>query len=245
MLACLSFREFNMTPLDLSPLEKALAALDRGLRRALAAPSDEELRDACIQRFEFCFELSWKMLKRRLERDLPSPDEIDGMNYRNLIRVGAEYGLISNVSDWFLYREKRNITSHHTPTMRTRQPQCFRYFRTSLLTPTHCLQRCNARGRMMPDLSHEDAAITRVLLAKHFPGRQVLVFGSRARGNAKPWSDLDMAILGQEEIDELALADARHDFEESDLTFRVDLVAFQELPRSLRQIVLKEGTPIN
>jgi hypothetical protein len=47
-----------MGALDLTPLEKALAALDRGLARWQAAPTDAELRDACIQRFEFTFELS-------------------------------------------------------------------------------------------------------------------------------------------------------------------------------------------
>lgn len=98
--------------LDLSSLEKALASLGRALVRAQAAPADEELRDACIQRFEFSFELAWKMLKRRLEIDLPSTDELDGMNYRTLIRVGAEQGLLDDVSAWLIYREKRNLTSH-------------------------------------------------------------------------------------------------------------------------------------
>lgn len=65
-----------MTPLDLTPLTRALAALQRGLLRWQATPEDEELRDACIQRFEFTFELCWKMLKRRLEMDAPNAAEI-------------------------------------------------------------------------------------------------------------------------------------------------------------------------
>jgi nucleotidyltransferase substrate binding protein (TIGR01987 family) len=101
-------------PLDLGSFEKALAALDRALARAAAAPGDEELRDACIQRFEFTFELAWKSLKRRLERDLPNAQEVDAMSYRTLIRVGAEQGLIEAdaVPDWFVYGDKRNLTSH-------------------------------------------------------------------------------------------------------------------------------------
>jgi nucleotidyltransferase substrate binding protein (TIGR01987 family) len=98
--------------LDLTSFEKALAALDRGLARAASAPDDEELRDACIQRFEFTFELAWKMLKRRLELDLPNAAEVDAMSYRTLIRTGAEQGLIDDVSAWFVYRDKRNLTSH-------------------------------------------------------------------------------------------------------------------------------------
>lgn len=101
-------------PLDLGSFEKALAALDRALARAAAAPGDEELRDACIQRFEFTFELAWKSLKRRLEHDLPNAQEVDAMSYRSLIRVGAEQGLIDvgAVPEWFVYRDKRNLTSH-------------------------------------------------------------------------------------------------------------------------------------
>jgi hypothetical protein len=36
--------------LDLSSLHRALASLDRAAVRALAAPEDEEVRDAVIQR---------------------------------------------------------------------------------------------------------------------------------------------------------------------------------------------------
>jgi nucleotidyltransferase substrate binding protein (TIGR01987 family) len=98
--------------LDLSFFEKALSALDRGLARASASPGDEELRDACIQRFEFTFELAWNMLKPRLELDLPSTDEVDAMSYRTLIRVGAERGSIEDVSAWFACGDKRNLTSY-------------------------------------------------------------------------------------------------------------------------------------
>ncbi|WP_295392263.1 nucleotidyltransferase substrate binding protein [uncultured Thiodictyon sp.] len=98
--------------LDLTPLERALAALDRSLSRFAGAPTDEEVRDACIHRFEFTFELSWKMLKRRLQMDLPNAQEVDSMTWRALMRAGAEQGLIDDVAGWLVYREKRNITSH-------------------------------------------------------------------------------------------------------------------------------------
>ena len=98
--------------LDLSSLEKATASLARALTRAAGAPGDEELRDACIQRFEYTFELCWKMLKRRLEQDLPTPAEVDGYSFRHLFRVGGERGLVAHVEAWFEYRDKRNLTSH-------------------------------------------------------------------------------------------------------------------------------------
>ena len=70
------------------------------------------MRDACIQRFEFTFELAWKMLKRQLELDLPSSAELDTLSFRGLMRVGAEQGLIGDPGAWFVHREWRNLTSH-------------------------------------------------------------------------------------------------------------------------------------
>jgi nucleotidyltransferase substrate binding protein (TIGR01987 family) len=98
--------------LDLTPLETALASLRKGLARLASAPEDEQARDACIQRFEFTYELAWKMLRRRLKEDLPSAADLDTMNYRALVRIGAEQGLIDEVGPWFVYRDKRNLTSH-------------------------------------------------------------------------------------------------------------------------------------
>lgn len=98
--------------IDFYPLEKAINSLKRALDRAIGAPGDEELRDACIQRFEYTFELCWKMLKRQLEQELANPAEVDGYSYRHLFRIGAERGLVQDVEAWFDYRERRNITSH-------------------------------------------------------------------------------------------------------------------------------------
>jgi nucleotidyltransferase substrate binding protein (TIGR01987 family) len=98
--------------LDLSALDKALASLSRALVRAQGLPADEELRDASIQRFEYSFELAWKMLKRRLELDVPSTDAVDALSYRAMIRLAAERGLLDNPQAWFDYRDQRNLTSH-------------------------------------------------------------------------------------------------------------------------------------
>lgn len=98
--------------LDLSSLEKALASLHKAINRSQNNPQDEELRDAVIQRFEYSYELCWKMLKRRLEADAANPSEIDALNYKELIRLGAEKKLVAYPENWFDYRESRNLTAH-------------------------------------------------------------------------------------------------------------------------------------
>ena len=98
--------------LDLSSLGKALASLDRAAIRAQASPDDEELRDAVIQRFEYTYELSWKMRKRHLEQVVPDPARIDGLSFRELIGEGAERGIVAEPEPWFEYRHQQNLTSH-------------------------------------------------------------------------------------------------------------------------------------
>ena len=98
--------------LDLSSLNKAINNMERAVNRSQRTPDDEELRDAVIQRFEYTYELCWKMLKRQLEEESPHPSAVDALSFRDLLREGAEKGMIRCVEDWFIYREQRNITAH-------------------------------------------------------------------------------------------------------------------------------------
>jgi len=98
--------------IDLSSFEKAVNTLDRAIVRAREAPRDEELRDAVIQRFEYTHELAWKSLERVLEEAAASSEEIDYLSFKDLIRRGAESGLIQDPQEWFAFRKSRNITSH-------------------------------------------------------------------------------------------------------------------------------------
>jgi len=98
--------------LDFSSLDRALASLGRATERSIREPSDEEVRDAVIQRFEYCYKLCWKMLKRQLEQELPNPADADRMSFADLIREGAERGLVAHPERWLSYRYQRNLTSH-------------------------------------------------------------------------------------------------------------------------------------
>ena len=50
--------------LDLTPLDNAIARLDEGWTRYQRDVSDIQIRDGLIQRFEFTYEISHKMLRR-------------------------------------------------------------------------------------------------------------------------------------------------------------------------------------
>ena len=99
--------------LDLSSLKNALQRLEEALQAHGIDPQNTLYRDASIQRFEFCYELSHKMLKRYLEMAAPNPVAIDELAFPDLIRSGSEQGLLRSGWDrWKDYRKARSITSH-------------------------------------------------------------------------------------------------------------------------------------
>ena len=100
-------------PLDLTPLTNAVQRLDEGLARYLADKSDTQIRDGLIQRFEFTYELSHKMLKRFLEQSAANPTEYDAADFQYLIRSGNEQGLLLSAwPEWRVFRAMHSKTSY-------------------------------------------------------------------------------------------------------------------------------------
>jgi len=67
----------------------------------------------------------------------------------------------------------------------------------------------------------------------------VILFGSRARGDASPESDVDVClVLNAEGVSRLAAAEKRLQYAEGT---ELDLTAFHQLPLHIRSRVLKEG----
>ena len=99
--------------LDLTPMENAITRLREGLARYQQDITDTQIRDGLIQRFEFTYEISHKMLKRFLEATSANPAEFDDMSFQDLIRSGNERGLLlGSWPDWKKYRDMRAKTSH-------------------------------------------------------------------------------------------------------------------------------------
>jgi nucleotidyltransferase substrate binding protein (TIGR01987 family) len=97
--------------IDLTSLHRALATLDEALVARSRAPEDKFIRDACIQRFEYTYELTHKMLRRYLEATEPAG--VKELSFPNLIRLGYERSLLAQSWDfWANIRDARNATSH-------------------------------------------------------------------------------------------------------------------------------------
>jgi predicted nucleotidyltransferase len=89
----------------------------------------------------------------------------------------------------------------------------------------------------MLDLTTEQLAEVRRILQQHVPGRNVRAFGSRVQGNAKPFSDLDLAVMGDTPLDFRQLAALKDAFVESNLPFRVDVVDWAATSEAFRGII--------
>jgi len=99
--------------LDLTPLKNAVNRLAEGLTRYAKDVTDTQIRDGLIQRFEFTYEISHKMLKRYLEAVSATPAQFDAMAFADVIRSATEQSLLlGDWSAWRACREMRSKTSH-------------------------------------------------------------------------------------------------------------------------------------
>ena len=97
----------------IEPLRRSVQRLEEGLVRYRADTSDTQIRDGLVQRYEFTYEQSHKVLKRYLEYASASPDQFDEMTFQDLIRTANEQGLLlGDWSDWRSFREMRGATRH-------------------------------------------------------------------------------------------------------------------------------------
>lgn len=90
------------------------------------------------------------------------------------------------------------------------------------------------------DIMPDDLETVRGILSSFVPDREVRAFGSRVSRNAKEFSDLDLAVMGDSEIPSSVFADMKESFNESSLPFKVDLVDWATTKDNFRRIIEKE-----
>lgn len=105
-------------PLALDSLIKSISALERSLNAANAKISrldvdiQEAVRAGVIQNFEVAYEQCWKFIRRWI-RENRSPDDADNIRTRKeLFKMAAASGLISDPEPWFAFGDARNLSSH-------------------------------------------------------------------------------------------------------------------------------------
>jgi uncharacterized protein len=97
----------------------------------------------------------------------------------------------------------------------------------------------------MIDLQNRSLEIVRNLLIEHIPNTPVFVFGSRANGRAKKFSDLDLLIHASHPLEFKKLAAMREAFEDSDLPITVDLVDWNACSETFRAMIAPQLVQIH
>ena len=89
--------------IKIDDLKSALSMLKKGLSET----KDQLDRDGVIQRFEFTFELLWKVIQ-----EYARYQGVEAVSPRDAFRIGGELGIIEDPGMWFDFLKDRNLTTH-------------------------------------------------------------------------------------------------------------------------------------
>ncbi|MDR0598160.1 MAG: nucleotidyltransferase domain-containing protein [Treponema sp.] len=92
-------------------------------------------------------------------------------------------------------------------------------------------------------LAERDRLTLIALIERFLPRTTVWAFGSRVKGNSRPWSDLDLVVFTQagQHAQVSLLKEA---LEESNLPFRVDLLEWEGLPENFKETIKAGYVPL-
>lgn len=91
-------------------------------------------------------------------------------------------------------------------------------------------------------MRHNYVDIAKAIILKHVANLpfQVFLFGSRACGNAKQFSDIDVGFLGNQKFPLLTKFAIEDDLDESIVPFKVDLVDFSAVDEKFKTFALQQ-----
>ena len=203
------------------------------LRSALESgigPLNELEREGAIQRFEYTFELAWNTLKDRLEYDGIA---FRSVTPRSVIRQAYQAGLIRNGETWMDMLTDRNLMSHTydadrfeaiVTNVHDRYLSLLNDLYLRLLEVTVEKGPLNGEGT---HISSEVMAALQAVFACYPELTEVLLYGSRATGNATPRSDIDLATRGI--IDPHRLGRLALDLEGTNIPQECDVQAYEHI----------------
>ena len=89
------------------------------------------------------------------------------------------------------------------------------------------------------DITPEERALVLRILNEIVPDQEVRAFGSRVTGKAKPFSDLDLAVIGDEPLPLETRARLEEAFSESDLPWKVDVLVWAQVDEDFREQIIE------
>jgi nucleotidyltransferase substrate binding protein (TIGR01987 family) len=227
----------------LENFERAVRLLREPIERGVETLSTLE-QEGTVQRFEVALELAWKTLKDYLEAQ---GAEITPMTPRMVVKTAFSSRVLTDAQIWIDMLDHRNLLSHPYDEATFEQAVraiSERYFpaidacRQWLLSAaadddgTPCVQLNAGERTMMESVFQGHAKLTGVIL-----------FGSRAKGNAAASSDVDLALEG---VDDVLMGEAiRRELEDLPLPYRFDVQCLDTIKHQpLREHIDRVGVRI-
>lgn len=95
----------------------------------------------------------------------------------------------------------------------------------------------------MPVPAHPDLELASRVIRSHLAGKNVRVrlFGSRARGDSRTWSDIDVAVQANPALPAGVLSTLREALDASSCLLNVDVVDWNDADVVLREAITREG----
>ena len=86
-------------------------------------------------------------------------------------------------------------------------------------------------------VSPSEMEIILKIIKKHIHDCDVLAFGYRLKWRHNDASDLDLAIVGSEQLSIGTLAEIKEDFMESDIPYKVDILDYHRISPAFRKVI--------
>lgn len=91
----------------------------------------------------------------------------------------------------------------------------------------------------VPGLTAEELKLTTNCFP---PNTKIKIFGSRAKGDFRSTSDLDICIIS--DIDRAKITETEERLEESDLLFTVDIIKYSDCAEEFQKHIVESGIDI-
>lgn len=102
-----------METLDFTALENSVQRLKEVVEKYNENKQDNIVRDSLIQRFEFTYSISLKMLRKYFIERTFIVEDVNKLSFNDMVRTANQLGLLkSDLTKWTKFREMQNLTSH-------------------------------------------------------------------------------------------------------------------------------------
>ena len=216
---------------------KAFMQLEKAVQQKIYSELEQ---DAIIHRFEYTLELAWKTLQDYLEE----LGFIDVKGPKLVIKQAFQNNIIANGNFWIEMLDDRNLTTHsydeETANKISTKIINDYYFAIRELK-NNLLEAYNKDAKLVTfGLDEKYYEIIKNVFAKIDAITDVVIFGSRAMGNEKNGSDIDLALKG-EDVNYDVVLKVLGELDELPIAYKFDVVNYNSASPELKKQIDKYG----